>query len=249
VATVCALQQDWFCARAAIEKARRSASQPDDRLELMEWTAWSYFADAQPAEAYRALDELEQDARRMSLDARLADARLLRGRFQLAQGKYRDALTTFIVLGAQKFPTLNDGQRLLIDAGRLHGMVEAQARLGNVSDAEKTLGLLRARFEGRPRDVVGNDALSHGRGLIALQKKDPAQAISAFMQCSEGYDACRLSLAEAQEAAGDPAEAARTRTTVRLANHRDPEYWWVHVRALEPEREGTKPVEEDRPAW
>lgn len=245
VATVYALQRDWFAARAAIEKARRSAPQLDDRLQLMEWTAWSYLADDQPGEAYRALDELEQDARRVGLEARLADARLLRGRFLLTQRRYRDALTTFMVLGAQKFPTLNDGQRLAVDAARLHGMVEAQARLGNLSDAEKTLGLLRTRFEARPRDVQGLDAIAHGRGLIALQKKDPAQAISAFMQCSEAYDACRLHLAEAQEAAGDPAEASRTRALVRLANHRDPEYWWVAVRAQTPRKEaGPPPVDE-----
>ena len=250
VATVAALQKDWFGARAAIEKARRSAPQLDDRLHLMEWTAWSYLADDQPAEAYRALDELEQDARRTGLEARWADARLVRGRFLLAQGRYRDALTHLIVLGAQKFPTLNDGQRLTIDAARLHGIVEAQARLGNVGDAEKTLGQLRALFEARPRDVQGLDAMAHARGIIALQRKDPAQAISAFMQCSEGYDACRLNLAEAQEAAGDPAEASRTRTLVSLANHRDPEYWWVHVRALSPRgKEGLTPVDEGRSAW
>lgn len=250
VATVCALQQDWFGARAAIEQARRSAPQLDDRLQLMEWTAWSYLADGQPGEAYRALDELEQDARRSNLEARWADARLVRGRFLLNQGRYRDALTNFIVLGPHKLPTLNDGQRLAIETARLHGMVEAQARLGNLSDAEKTLGQLRVLFEARPREVQGLDAMAHARGLIALQRKDPAQAISAFMQCSEGYDACRLNLAEAQEAAGDPAEAARTRTLVSLVNHRDPEYWWVHVRALTPRKQaGPTPVDEGRRAF
>lgn len=250
VATVCALQGDWFCARAAIEKARRSAPELDDRLRLMEWTAWSYLADDQPGEAYRALDELEQDARRMGLEARVADARLLRGRFLLSQGRYRDALTKFIVLGPQKFPTLNDGQRLIIEAQRLHGIIEAQARVGNVNDAEKTLTSLRTLFEARPRDVVGLDAMSHARGLIALQRKDPARAISAFMQCSEGYDACRLNLAEAQEAMGDPAEAARTRALVRTANHRDPEYWWVHARASTNRKDAEpRAMEEDRSAW
>ena len=250
VATVLALQGDWFGARAAIEKARRSAPLLDDRLRLMEWTAWSYLADGQPGEAYRAIDELEQDAKRNGLEARVADARILRGRFLLTQGRYRDALTKFIVLRPQKFPTLNDGQRLAIEAARLHGIVEAQARMGNVNDAEKTLTQLRALFESRPRDVQGLDAMAHARGLIALQRKDPARAISAFMQCSEGYDACRLNLAEAQVAMGDPAEANRTRSLVRLANHRDPEYWWVRSRAQGLVRDLTpRPVEEDRSAW
>jgi tetratricopeptide (TPR) repeat protein len=249
VATVCALQRDWFCARAAIERARRSALLVDDRLRLMEWTAWSYFADAQPGEAFRALDELEQDARRSNLEARWADSKLLRGRFLLNQGRYRDALTSLQGLGLQKFPTLNEGQRSAIEAGRLHGMVEAQARLGNVGDAEKTLTALRTLFEARPREVQGLDAMAHARGLIALQRKDFTQAISAFMQCSEGYDACRLNLAEAQQAAGDPAEAARTRALVSTANHRDPEYWWVHVQAMKSRKGGLTPTDEARPAW
>ena len=250
VATVDVLQGDWFSARAAIEKARHSATQDDDRLRLMEWTAWSYLADSQPGEAFRAVDELEQDARRIGLEARVADARLLRGRFFLAQGRYRDALTRFIVMGAQKLPTLNEGQKLSVEAVRLHGIVEALARLGNVAEAEKTLGALRALFESRPRDVQGLDALAHARGLIALQKKDPARAISAFMQCSEGYDGCRLNLAEAQEAIGDPAEAGRTRALVRLANHRDPEYWWVFMRAgLGRKDAEPRAQEENRARW
>lgn len=247
VATVCALQQDWFCARAAIEKARRSASQPDDRLRLMQWTAWSYLADQQPAEAFRALDELEQDARRVKLEARWAESQLLRARFLLLQNRLKEALTSLTALGKQKYPTLNDGQRLTIEAARLHGVAEAQARLGKVADAEKALVALRALFDARPREVQGLDHVAHARGLIALQKKDPALAISAFMQCSEAYDACRLDLAQAQEAAGDPPAAARTRAMVALANHRDPEYWWVRVQAT---RQGLQaPTSKDRPAW
>ncbi len=242
VATVCAIQQDWFCARVAIEKARRSAQSPDDRLRLMEWTAWSYLADAQPSEAYRALDDLEQDGRREKLEARVAEAGLLRARFQLTQGRYKDALTLLSALGKQKFPTLNEGQRLPLDAARLHDLTEAQARLGNVGEAEKTLGQLRALFESRPRDARGLDAMAHARGLIALQKKDPNQAISAFMQCSESYDACRLDLAWAQQAAGDAPAAATTRMRISRANHRDPEYWWVRVRAASASRaQSTRP--------
>ena len=249
VATVEVLQGDWFSARAAIEKARSSAPLEDDRLRLMEWTAWSYLADNQPAEAFRALDELEEDARRFGLEARVADARLLRGRFLLAQGQYRDALAKFIVMGALKLPTLTEGQKLSAEAGRLHGIVEALTRLGNVAEADKTLRSLRTLFEGRPRDVEGLDAMVHARGLIALQKKDPQGAIGAFMQCSEGYDACRLNLAEAQEAVGDPAEAARTRSLVRLANHRDPEYWWVFMRANLGKDADPHAQEENRSRW
>ncbi|MDP2269683.1 MAG: tetratricopeptide repeat protein [Archangium sp.] len=250
VATVCAIQGDWFCARAAIEKARRTAPRVEDRLKLMEWTAWSYVADEQPGEAYRAVDELEQDAGRLGLELHLAEARLLRARLFTTQGRFRDAMTGLIVLGAQKFPTLNEVQRRSIEARRLHGLVEARARVGNVKDAEKTLGHLRSLFAQRPEDPQGLDLVAHAQGLISLQKKDAAAAIDAFSKCSRTFDACKLHLAEAQDAAGEAAEARRTRALVRVNNHRDPEYWWVHVRALEqrPDAEA-RPRPEDRSSF
>lgn len=245
VATVCALEGDWFCARAAIEKARRTAPSQKDRLKLMEWTAWSYLADDQPGEAYRAIDELEQDARRLGLDSHVADARLLKSRFFLAQGRNRDALEKLIVLGASKFPTLTDAQRQSFETRRLHGLLEALVRVGNVSEAEKTLKQLRAPLASRPHDLELTDAVAHGRGLIALQKKDPTRAITAFSECSETADACRLDLARAQDVAGQREQARQTRSALKAANHRDPEYWWVHVKAvqgLEKQREENRPA-------
>jgi len=245
VATVCALEGDWFCARAAIEKARRTAPSQDDRLKLMEWTAWSYLADDQPGEAYRAIDELEADAARLGLESHVADARLLRGRFLLAQGRYREALEKLIVLGTAKFPGFTDAQRQSFDTRRLHGMLEAMARVGNVSEAERTLAQLRAPMATRPHDAELNDAVAHGKGLIALQRKNPSAAIAEFAKCSETADACRLDLARAQDVAGRRDEAMKTRTAIKGANHRDPEYWWVRVRAvqgLEKQREENRPA-------
>ncbi len=250
VATVNAIQGDWFSARAAIEKARHTAPLKDDQLGLMTWTAWSYLADDQPGEAYRAVDELEQDAARSGLEARVADARLLRGRFLLAQGRYRDALNKFIVLGPQRFPTLTEGQRHSVESRRLQGMIEANARLGNVADAEKSFTRLKALFQARPQDVQGADAIEHAKGLIALQRKDPAGAIDAFARCTERFDACKLDLAAAQELSGNTTAASQTRALVRVANHRDPEYWWAHARALERSRDAEpRAQQEDRSAF
>lgn len=250
VATVCAIQGDWFCARASIEKARHSATRVEDRLELMQWTAWSYVADGQPGEAYRAVDELEQDAGRLGQELILAEARLLRARLFTTQGRFRDAMTGLIVLGPQKFPTLNAVQRRGIEARRLHGLIEARARVGNIQDAEKTLRQLRSLFAQRPDDLQGLDLMAHAQGLIWLQKKNAAGAVEAFSKCSTTFDACKLHLAEAQEAAGDTAEALRTRALVRMSHHRDPEYWWVRVRALEqrPESE-PRARQEDRSSF
>lgn len=231
VATVCAMRGDWFCARAALEKARHTAPQASDRLALLEWTAWSFFADQQPGEAFKVLAELEQEARRVKLDERLAGAKLLEGRLLLLQGKHRAALTTFTALGGLKLPGLTEGQRQRIEAQRLHGVGEAFARLGNANEAERTLTQLRRHFEARPRDVRGNDAISHVRGLVALSRGDAAGAINAFMHCSEPFDLCRLDLATAQLRAGDPAAAARTHAFTRGHPHRDAAYWYVFVKS------------------
>lgn len=231
VATVAAIEGDWFRARAAIEVARRSAPQLDDRLELLQWTAWSYLASNETTEAWATLDEIEADARRGKLELRGATAALLKGRFQLADGRFTDALATFTTLGSRKYPTLNEGQRLTLETLRLRGLAQSQARLGRVPTAEKTLGQLRKLVESRPKDQPGLDAIAHTRGLIALQKKDPTLAVSALSECSEPADACRLDLALAQDAAGNATAASTTRAALLRANHRDPEYWWVRVKA------------------
>lgn len=246
VATVCALQGDWFCARDALDQARRVAVQAEDRLELMKWTAWSFLTDDQPGEAYRAVDELELEARQRGLEARVLDARLLRGRMLLTQRRFRDAMKVFTVLGPQKFPTLEEAQRRPFEGRRLAGLIEAQVRLGNVGQAEKALGKLEKLFEGRTRDIDGLDAVSHSRGLIALQRRELPNAIASFKKCSGTFDACRLHLAEAQELSGDVAAAQKTRALVRVSNHRDPEYWWVRTQAAESKPRGKQ---EDRSAF
>jgi tetratricopeptide (TPR) repeat protein len=250
VATVCAIQGDWFCARAAIEQARRSATQPDDRLAMMEWTAWSYLADEQPGEAYRAVDELEQDAGRLGLEARVVTARLLRGRLLLTQARWSDAMKVFTVLGPQKFPSLTPEQRTAFEVKRLHGLIEAQARLRNVSEANKALAQLEKLAALAPRDPEGLDAVAHARGLISVQRKDVKGAINSFKKCSESFDTCKLHLAEAQDLAGDAAAAKKTRSLVRTANHRDPEYWWARVRATDTRADSeARAKQEDRSAF
>lgn len=235
VATVCAIQGDWACAREAIEKARAGATKDDDRLGLLAWTAWTHLAEGETGEAHGAIDELEQDAARRGLMARVHEARLLRARMLLAQGKHRDALNRLIVLGAQKFTSLEADERALCEVKRLRALIEAQTRLGRVVEAEKSLAQLVKLTEHRQRDPECLDALAHARGLIALQRKDVPAAIIAFNRCSEAFDACKLSLAQAQELAGDVDGARQTRARIRAANHRDPEYWWARTKAVDPE--------------
>jgi hypothetical protein len=198
------------------------------------WTAWSHLARGDTGEAHGAVDELDLDASRLGLQALMYEARLLRGRLLLAQGKHRDALNSFIVLGAQRFPSLENEQHTVFEVRRLRGVIEAQARLGRVREAETTLTRLQKLTAARQRDPESLDALAHARGLIALQRKDVPAAIIAFNRCSEEFVTCKLSLAQAQELAGDSAGARKTRAKIRAGNYRNPEYWWARTKAVDP---------------
>jgi len=69
--------------------------------------------------------------------------------------------------------------------------------------------------------------------VLVLAQKDPHGAIDSFKKCSVTFDYCRMTLADAQEQAGETAAAADTRTAIMKANHRDPEYWFVRARVAE----------------
>jgi len=125
-------------------------------------------------------------------------------------------------------------------------LIEAQARLGNLAEADKALGKLQKLFEGKPRDTEGLDAIAHSRGMISMQKRDLPTAIAAFQRCSDSYDACKLHLAEAQEISGDAEGSKKTRALVQASNHRDPEYWWARIQAGESE---PRAKQEDRSAF
>jgi hypothetical protein len=65
--------------------------------------------------------------------------------------------------------------------------------------------------------------------MAALAKKDAKGAAESFKKCSEQFDLCRLALADAQDKASDVAGALETRTALVKANHREPDYWFVHA--------------------
>jgi tetratricopeptide (TPR) repeat protein len=233
VATVCAIQGDWACAKSVIDQARKAATKEDDRLALQAWSAWTSLAEGNAAEAQGAVDQFDLDSARLGSQPRMFEARLLRGRMLNAEGKYREALNTLTVLGAQRFKLENE-KHAVLEAQRLRALIEAQTRLGRLRDAQASLERLQKLTEDRQRDPESLDAMAHARGMIALQSKDWPAAIIAFNRCSEAFDLCKLSLAEAQEKAGDSENARKTRAKIRAAHHRDPEYWWARTKAVDP---------------
>ena len=195
----------------------------------MEALAWSHLAQGKLPDALRAIDALEVEALSSHLDFGVALAPVLRGMVQLQSGQYAKGLAELTGAERVRLDGLTDGQKKHLIAMRLASTAEAQARLGQVLEAENALGALDALYTENARDPVGIDLSSYARGQIALGKKDPHGAVVAFQRCSEPFDLCRMALAEAQDAAGEASAANDTRTALLKANHRDALYWFVRA--------------------
>ena len=184
------------------------------------------------ADALKALDAAEKDAVTAKLEAAVLRTQLLRAHFALENGKFADALKFFGAAEKSPTATLNEGQKTWLAALRLGGVVEAQARLGKVADAEKSLAQLQELYKATPGDVDGADFIAYARGAIALQKKDYPAAIEALKKASEPFAMGKLLLAEVQDAAKDSAGATDTLKTLTRTNYRDQLYCWAYATAI-----------------
>lgn len=230
IASVKAIKGDWEGARAAIARQRASATQPYDKVRTHELTAWTYAAEGKLSDALKAVDASQKEATAAKLDAAIAHAQVLRGKINLASGKYADALKAFTAADKVNVAALPAGKQKKHRTQVLSGLTEAQARLGQTADAEKTLATLDQYVKENVTGPFATDTMAFTRGVVALGMKDPKAAIVSFKQCSEPFDYCRLMLSEAQDKAADVAGAAETRIALTRANHRDPEYWFVRAR-------------------
>jgi tetratricopeptide (TPR) repeat protein len=240
LATVKALKDDWDGARAAGEKLTQAAVLPADKMQGRRLVAWAWIAQGKLPEAVKVLDAAQKDAAFSMLEWDAAVALLDRGMAQLMAGKYPEALRSLNGAQGAKVDTLTEGQRKQYQARVLAGLVATQARMGKPADAEKTLAALEAILKDGLTGPLASDLATTARGVVALAKKDAKGAVEVLSTCTGVYDACRLTLAEAQEKAGDAAAAAATREALHKANHRDPEYWVVHARAAAAKVPGKK---------
>lgn len=231
VATVKAIRGDWDGARAAIAKQKELAPQGIDKLWVQMPVGWTWLAQGKLPDALKALNALEKEAVAAKEQGVVAEAQLRRSYFYLAAGKPADALKALTVAGKAKVDSMSEGAQRGYKASVLAGNLEAYARLGKLADAEKSLTALEETVKGKMTGPMANDLLAFGRGMVAMGKKDHQDAVEAFKGCSEWFDYCRLTLAEAQEKAGDAAAATATRTALLQANHRDAEYWFIRARA------------------
>ncbi len=230
LASVKALQGDWVSARAAIEGEKAAAIEPTDKLRADTMMAWSYAAQGQLPSAMKVLEAARRQAVAAKVDAATARTVLLRAQLNLASGKYAAAVKDFTAADKLQVNQLSTGQRRRYRGQVLLGLTAAQARLGKLPDAARTLARLDEFAQENLSGPFAVDAPSYARGVLALAQGDARAAVQALSKCSEPASLCQMTLAEAQEEAGETAAAASTREELRKANSRDPEYWFVRAR-------------------
>lgn len=230
LASVKALQGDWVSARVAIEGEKAAAIEPLDKLRADSMRAWSFAAQGQLPAALKVLEAARREAMAAKVDAATARTTLIRAQLNLASGKYAAAVKDFAAANKMQLNQLSSGQRKRFRGQVFAGLTAAQARLGQLPDAARTLAKLDEFAQADLSGPFAVDATSYARGVLALAQGDARAAVQALSKCSASSSFCQLALAEAQEEAGETAAAATTREALRRANYRDPEYWFVRAR-------------------
>ena len=230
VATVKTFQGEWGGARAALAGQKAAAIQPVDKLKADLMTAWAWAAQGRLPDALKVVDAAQKEASAARVEAAAAQSQVMRGQLNLVSGKYGDAVKAFTAAERLRLNQLSEGQQRKLRGLTLSGLSAAQARAGKLPDAARTLARLEEYAKANLSGAFATDTTSYARGVLALAQKDARAAIDALQKCSEPFDLCRFTLAEAQEEAGETAAAAQTRESLLGANHRDAEYWFVRAR-------------------
>lgn len=230
LATLKAIQGDWAGARAALEGMKAGAIEPTDKFEADAMTAWSWAAQGRLTDALKSVDLAQKEGLSKRLEAAVARATLLRGQLNLAGGRYAAAVKSFREADKLQVGQLAPAVRKRYRGEVLSGLTAAQARLGKLPDAARSLARLDEYAKANLSGPFALDSTGYARGVLALAQGDARAAVQALSKCSEPDALCQMTLAEARQEAGETAAAAAAREDLVRANLRDPEYWFVHTR-------------------
>ena len=214
------LRGNFAGGRESAAAARKYVTRAPDKLAIDLTLAWSWLAEGNAEAALKEIDAIEAQARKTDFDyawAAFERAEMLHeaGREveatkQLEQARLRGSKGT--LTGAEQ-------NRL-----RRAGLV-LQARIGAASskprDAEQALAALDGDLKAAPSNADLRGMVHYAKGLVALSRGDPRQAIESFKLCPETDYDCRRDLISAQQQAGQAAAAAETRSRLLRANARD----------------------------
>jgi tetratricopeptide (TPR) repeat protein len=220
-------RRDWAGGREALARYRELGTRPDEKLRSDVSLARSYEAQGNAAEALRVLDAVDKEAALLKAEEAGVSAPLDRARVHLNQGKAKEALahTAEAFRRLEQTPVSGKFAQHVRVAGNLMRL-RAQARMGKVEEAVKTLAALESEAQKAP-NAWFRSFVHLAQGTIAMAKKDAAGAARHFAECLGMDTFCRWQLALAQEKSGDRAGAEATRAKIRSIHHRDMSYLYV----------------------
>jgi ATP/maltotriose-dependent transcriptional regulator MalT len=237
VAYARALRGDLAGAREVAAKGRAFAKGPQDRFVLDLVAIWSSLASGNAAAAFQRLDEVEAEAQKQKNDLQYVLCALERSRLEAETGRTPAARehAALSLARAEKARLSGNDQNRIRRAALLVEAVSS-ARAGMQAQAARALSALEGDLKDAPSNADLRGAVHYARGAIALSQGNAAAAKESLERCSDTDYFCKLALAKAQEAAGDPALASETRAKLLRANARDnlhrgeaPVYLYVHT--------------------
>jgi len=225
-----AYRKDFKGAHEAFAAGRKASTRPQDRNGFYVDDAWTYLAEGKPAEAAKAIDAFEREAKTAKLPA-YAAAPLLRAQLAYVSGKYADAKKqadlAITRLGAADVPGA-----MRKNAGREALLVKlsAEARLGKAADAAKTLAALEADTTADATIESSRDAIARmltiARGMAAWAQGG-AKAAAEQLTCNADDYICLWQRMVAQKEAHDDAGAVATADQLRSRSYRDAFYGYI----------------------
>jgi tetratricopeptide (TPR) repeat protein len=175
----------------------------------------TYYRENRPGLARKAFEDVAADAHKQNLPVEEAECHRDMALFNPDLDAAMSDLDAAAAFMNGKRPILQGTKETEL-AKIFQTRAYLAARAGNLDAAQKAFEPLNAMAE-RNRDNVVQDAYHSANGAVLLLQGKFADAISEFEEDSRGPLSLRL-LADAQEKAGETAEAQKTRATLAAIN-------------------------------
>ncbi len=244
VAQVRQLRGDVAGANAAIEKARATATELRDRLQIDAFAAWMLLAQGKSAQALEKVQAIERQAAGGKADLAWADAPLLKASLLIELRKPAEALPLLqTAIERAQTAKISGLHASVLRRRALTKKVIAEADLGKLKDAEKTLAQL---LDEAKKSAVKSElrvALHLARAMVWKARGETPAAIGELKRCDDRaafqytYEGrpddayCLFRLLRMQEGAHDEVGAASTRERLLRAWVRDPVFAYVQAQA------------------
>ena len=215
IASTYALTGDEDRARFEYLTAIDMAKERTDRMDYRILWAMTYYRENRPGLARKAFEDVAADAHKQNLPVEEAECHRDMALFNPDLDAAMSDLDAAAALMNGKRPIL-EGTKETELAKIFQTRAYLAARAGNLDAAQKAFEPLNAMAQTN-RDNVVQQAYHSANGAVLLLQGKFADAISEFEEDSRGPLSLRL-LADAQDKAGETAEAQKTLATLAAIN-------------------------------